>query len=41
MVDGNDGVFPRPNIFDRGALHAYMRITRLLNNSELTELIFL
>jgi hypothetical protein len=24
MVDGNDGVPPRPYIFDRGALHAYV-----------------
>jgi hypothetical protein len=41
MVDGNDGVPPRPYILDRGALHAYMRITCILNNSEPTELIFL
>jgi hypothetical protein len=41
MVDGNDGVPPGPYILDRGALHVYMRITCLLNNSELTELIFL
>jgi hypothetical protein len=24
MVDGNDGVSPRPYILDRGALHACM-----------------
>jgi hypothetical protein len=41
MVDGNDGVPPGPYILDRGALLAYMRITCLLNNSELTELISL
>jgi hypothetical protein len=41
MVDGNDGVPLRPYILDRGALHAYMRIMCILNNSELTELIFL
>jgi hypothetical protein len=35
------GVPPGPYILDRGALHAYMRITCLLNNSESTELIFL
>jgi hypothetical protein len=41
MVDGNDGVPPRPYILDRGALHAYMRIMSIPNNSEPTELIFL
>jgi hypothetical protein len=41
MVNGNDGVPPRPYILDRGALHAYMVIMHTLNNSELTELIFL
>jgi hypothetical protein len=40
MVDGNDRVPPRPYILDRGALHAYMRIMCILNNSEPTELIF-
>jgi hypothetical protein len=40
MANGNDGVPPGPYILDRGALHVYMRITRLLNNSEPTELIF-
>jgi hypothetical protein len=30
-----------PYILDRGALHAYMRIMCILNNSEPTELIFL
>jgi hypothetical protein len=41
MVDGNDGVPPRPYILDRGALHAYVMIMYTLNNSEPTELIFL
>jgi hypothetical protein len=41
MVDGNDGVPPRPYILDCGALHAYVMITYILNNSEPTELIFL
>jgi hypothetical protein len=41
MVDGNDGVPPRPYIHDRGALHTYMRIICILNNSEPTELISL
>jgi hypothetical protein len=41
MVDGNDGVPPRPYILDRGALHAYMRIMCIPNNSEATELILL
>jgi hypothetical protein len=41
MVDGNDGVPPRPYILDRGALHAYVTIMYILNNSEPTELIFL
>jgi hypothetical protein len=41
MVDGNDGVPPRPYILDRGALHAYVMIVYTLNNSEPTELIFL
>jgi hypothetical protein len=41
MVDGNDGVPPVPYILDRGALHAYMKIIRILNNSEPTKLIFL
>jgi hypothetical protein len=41
MVDGNDGVPPRPYILDRGALHAYMKIIHILNNSEPTKLIFL
>jgi hypothetical protein len=39
MVNENDGVPPGPYIHDRGALHTYMRITCLLNNSEPTELI--
>jgi hypothetical protein len=38
MVDGNDGVPPRPYILDRGALHAYVMIIHTLNNSEPTEL---
>jgi hypothetical protein len=41
MVDGNDGVPPRPYILDRGALHAYVTIMYFLNNSEPTELILL
>jgi hypothetical protein len=41
MVDGNDGVPLMPYILDHGALHAYMRIMCILNNSEPTELIFL
>jgi hypothetical protein len=41
MVDRNDGVPPRPYILDRRALHAYVRIMYILNNSEPTELIFL
>jgi hypothetical protein len=41
MLDGNDGVPPGPYIHDRGALHTYMRIICLLNNSEPTELISL
>jgi hypothetical protein len=41
MVDANDGVPPRPYILDRGALHAYVIIMYILNNSEPTELIFL
>jgi hypothetical protein len=41
MVDANDGVPPRPYILDRGALHAYVMIMYILNNSEPTELIFL
>jgi hypothetical protein len=41
MVDGNDGVPPGPYIHDHGALHTYMRIICLLNNSKLTELISL
>jgi hypothetical protein len=41
MVDGNDGVPPRPYILDRGALHACVRIMYILNNSEPTKLIFL
>jgi hypothetical protein len=32
------GVLPGPYILDRGALHTYMRIICLLNNSEPTEL---
>jgi hypothetical protein len=35
------GVPPRPYILDCGALHVYMRIMYILNNSEPTELIFL
>jgi hypothetical protein len=38
---GNDGVPPRPYIFDREALHAYVMMMYILNNSELTKLIFL
>jgi hypothetical protein len=41
MVDGNDGVPPRPYILDRGTLHAYLRIMCILNKSEPTELISL
>jgi hypothetical protein len=41
MIDGNDGVPPGPYILDHGALHVYMRIMRLLNNSQPTKLIFL
>jgi hypothetical protein len=41
MVDGNDRVPFGPYILDRGALHVYMRIICLLNNSEPTELMFL
>jgi hypothetical protein len=41
MVDGNDGVSPRPYILDSGALHAYVMSMYTLNNSEPTELIFL
>jgi hypothetical protein len=40
MVNGNDGVPPRPYILDCGVLLVYIRITCLLNNSEPTELIF-
>jgi hypothetical protein len=32
---------PRPYIFDRGALHAYVMMMCTLNNSEPTELIFI
>jgi hypothetical protein len=38
MIDGNDGVPPRPYILDCGALHAYTMIMHTLNNSEPTEL---
>jgi hypothetical protein len=41
MVDANDGVPPRPYILDRGALHVYVTIMYILNNSEPTKLIFL
>jgi hypothetical protein len=41
MVDGNDGVPPRPYILDCGALDAQVMIMYTLNNSEPTELIFL
>jgi hypothetical protein len=41
VIDGNDGVPPRPYIFDRGALHAYVMMMYTLNNSEPNELIFL
>jgi hypothetical protein len=41
MVDGNDGVPSRPYILDCGALHAYVTIMYILNNSKPTELIFL
>jgi hypothetical protein len=40
MVNENDGVPPGPYIHDRGALHMYIMITCLLNNSEPTESIF-
>jgi hypothetical protein len=38
---GNVGVPPRPYIFDHGALHAYVIMMYILNNSEPTALIFL
>jgi hypothetical protein len=41
MVDGNDGVPPRPYILDRGVLHTYKTIMHTLNNSEPIELVFL
>jgi hypothetical protein len=41
MIDGNNGVPPRPYILDRGALHAYVMSMYTLNNSEPIELIFL
>jgi hypothetical protein len=41
MVDRDAGVLPGPYILDHGALHKYMRIICLLNNSEPTELISL
>jgi hypothetical protein len=41
MVHRNDGLPAMPYILDRGALHAYVTIMYILNNSEPTELIFL
>jgi hypothetical protein len=38
MIDGNDGVPPRPYILDCGALHAYTMIMHTINDSEPTEL---